>query len=313
MNQPTMDRDDWQALGSRLAAARREQGLELQEVSTRLRLTTRTLRAIERGQVAELSPVYLKGHLQRYIALLSAETPALGDIDLRPMFAEADVTASVPLPSALPAPPASTLFDNALRVASYVVVTAGVVIPLVWWFTQGAVRMSFDERVVEQPATVTPDPAVASSDADRQGADTPRPSIRPGHLQAAAAPFASMRGDVDEVPSLIGDELLRTDREDDVPVPPLRRMADVPGAGEELVLTMLNDSWVEITDASGERVEFDLLRGGERYAYRVERPLSILIGKASAVDLSLAGRAVDLSPYTRGNVARLQLPAADAD
>ena len=106
----------------------------------------------------------------------------------------------------------------------------------------------------------------------------------------------------------------------DTPMPPYRADAaanarsgmqhDGTASGNNnLQLRMLNDSWVEITDVDGKRIEFDLLKTGQLHQYAIDLPLDILIGKASAVDLTLNGELVDLSAHTRGNVAKLTLTA----
>ena len=52
----------------------------------------------------------------------------------------------------------------------------------------------------------------------------------------------------------------------------------------------------------------DLLRGGSDKTYHGVPPFRILFGRASAVRLSMDGEAVDLSAYTRDDVAQLSWP-----
>ena len=61
-------------------------------------------------------------------------------------------------------------------------------------------------------------------------------------------------------------------------------------------------------------MELDLIRAGNRREYNGAEPFRMMIGRASAVVVTLDGEVIDLGPYTRGNVARLVLgDAADAD
>jgi len=327
MNQPANELT-WKSLGERLEKSRRKQKMDLQDAASALRLPSRTLLAIEHGNCNNLPSIYLKGHIHRYISLLNQQDHSLDGLTTDTLFqqqqnASDDNSQQQCLPTAMSSTPAHRLFDNALRVASYVVVTAGVVIPLVWWFTQGAVRMSFDETLVSSPSTIS---QTEASD----GEATEVSSIRPGHLTASAAPFASMRPQravaasdaaILGSQSLLPQALAFTDPLVPFPRPPYRAMpaSTTPGSSSagnavlalsdvaQLQLRMLNDSWVEITDVNGERVEFDLLRTGDSHHYEVNLPLDILIGKASAVDVMLNGMPVDLSPHTRGNVAKLKL------
>ena len=52
----------------------------------------------------------------------------------------------------------------------------------------------------------------------------------------------------------------------------------------------------------------DLLRGGSDKAYHGEPPFKILLGRASAVRLTLDGEAVDLTEFTSDDVAQLTWP-----
>ena len=54
-------------------------------------------------------------------------------------------------------------------------------------------------------------------------------------------------------------------------------------------------------------MEMDLIRAGSRREYEGEAPFSVMVGRASAVELAMDGQPVDLGPFTRGNVARLTL------
>ena len=64
---------------------------------------------------------------------------------------------------------------------------------------------------------------------------------------------------------------------------------------------------VEILDGKGAQLELDLIRAGHERAYTGTGPFQVMLGRASAVELTLDGEPVDLSPHTRGNVARLTL------
>jgi cytoskeleton protein RodZ len=75
----------------------------------------------------------------------------------------------------------------------------------------------------------------------------------------------------------------------------------------KLSISTSADTWVEIADATGNQLELDLIRAGSSREYDGQAPFDIKIGRASAVLLNMDGTAVDLGPYTRGNVARITL------
>jgi cytoskeleton protein RodZ len=75
-----------------------------------------------------------------------------------------------------------------------------------------------------------------------------------------------------------------------------------------LGLSASAESWIEVRDADDRIVVSRTLRAGESVEVDVAPPLRLTIGNAAATSLSLRGQPVDLGPYLRGNVARIQLP-----
>jgi len=74
-----------------------------------------------------------------------------------------------------------------------------------------------------------------------------------------------------------------------------------------LHLSVFESSWVEIRDAGGRKVLSRHVQGGEELNLEGEAPMTVRIGNASGVQMSYKGRAVDMMPFTRNNVARLEL------
>ena len=66
-------------------------------------------------------------------------------------------------------------------------------------------------------------------------------------------------------------------------------------------------SWIEITDASGQAVLSRLLQAGEAVPLDGALPMKVRIGNASGTQLSFRGQPVALAPFTRDNIARLEL------
>ena len=66
-------------------------------------------------------------------------------------------------------------------------------------------------------------------------------------------------------------------------------------------------SWIEITDASGQAVLSRMLQAGEAVPLDGALPMKVRIGNASGTQLSFRGQPVALAPFTRDNIARLEL------
>jgi cytoskeleton protein RodZ len=72
----------------------------------------------------------------------------------------------------------------------------------------------------------------------------------------------------------------------------------------ELSLRLNADSWVEVIAPDGSTVEEALLRQGDQRSYTAGQVGRIVLGNASAVEVSHRGVVQDLSPFLRANVAR---------
>ncbi len=67
------------------------------------------------------------------------------------------------------------------------------------------------------------------------------------------------------------------------------------------------ESWVEVVDAKSQVLVSRMLQRGETVVLNGAMPFKLKLGNAAGVTVALRGAAVDLTPSTRGNVARLEL------
>ncbi len=74
-----------------------------------------------------------------------------------------------------------------------------------------------------------------------------------------------------------------------------------------LQLAARSQSWIEVLDAQGQVVFSRTLAAGEAVAVDARPPLRLLVGNASGSSVTFRGQPTDLAPYTRNNVARLEL------
>ncbi|NIR61600.1 MAG: DUF4115 domain-containing protein [Gammaproteobacteria bacterium] len=80
------------------------------------------------------------------------------------------------------------------------------------------------------------------------------------------------------------------------------------GAWATLRLRFSGESWVEIEDARGERIMYDLGRAGSTRRVVGHAPFEVLLGNPPAVSIALDGEPVDLTRYDVPNrVARVRI------
>ena len=304
MNEQSNDAADEQAggplAGERLAEARRLRQISLPDIARELHLDENKVQALEQNRFESLgAPVFAKGHLRKYAEIVgvpiddvladyyrlnraAGAPPVVG----RPRRRERDINLG---PWLVGLPPVLVIIA-----AAY------------WWFgrTPGTEAEPAEPRVTRsapaeparvepdpQPATPGPgDPAPAAAEPDpASGAvpPLPEPSVREA---AADAPAAS---EAQPATGAAGADETVT------PAP----------AGEiALALNYNGDCWTEVTDGNGRRLYFDLGRAGRTVAVSGPGPLTVLLGDAGNVAVSVNGEPYRVAAADRrGATARFTI------
>lgn len=296
------------SLGQRFRAAREARQLAIADVAATLRAPAGIVEAIEADQLDRLgATVFARGYLMSYARLLDLPT-ALVDATLarRPEMAE-------PLRSSVHVSRSRHLIDRYARKGAYLVLTASIVLPVVWLATQDQLPIhQLGLRSLDAPVDASslrdaplPPAPVAVDGGDPIGSPVSSEAVTATIDRAASATTtpaaAETAGDVHVVASLTPFYQRNEPRPTDVtgPSAPTGEAAD--GGWR---LSLAQDSWVEILDQDGRRLEYGLLRAGEERRYPADRISSVSVGNAGGVTLSRDGEALDLRPYQRANVAR---------
>jgi len=92
--------------------------------------------------------------------------------------------------------------------------------------------------------------------------------------------------------------------------PLVASMATLPAAAQSapaLSLNFTGNSWVEVRGSDGRVLESGELGTGQQRSYAAGEVSRVVLGNSSAVEVRNAGRTVDLTPFSRANVARFTL------
>ena len=82
----------------------------------------------------------------------------------------------------------------------------------------------------------------------------------------------------------------------------------VPAAtSNALVLTVRQDSWVEVRTTGGKPLFSRLMKAGQIETVTVAGPATLILGNPSGVDASLRGTPVPMPATTAGTVARIAI------
>jgi cytoskeleton protein RodZ len=279
--------------GAALSAARQRAGLDQQRAAAEMRIDLATLRALESDDYARLgAPIFVKGHLRNYARLLGLDPEALVqeyEAATRPAPPqlvgyrnEGESVEGAPLRQHLP------LFTWGIAL----LIVSGVAL---WaWNNPDLIRPAdpiaaaplgpvtapaATDRAPAEPLVA--DPTAPSSDAEVT--DTALPDTPPS-ASAAPAPVA------------------------EAPAP--RATPPAADGALRVQLRFSGESWVEIYDAAGNPLVYELYEGGRSRSVTAQPPLRVFLGQAAAVTLSVDGRRVELGPLAkRDGTARFTLAA----
>ena len=277
--------------GARLRREREAQGISQQQAAESLNLDPTMLTHLEANDFAALgAPVFVKGHLRRYATMLG-----LAEDELVSMYDRSKQQLGEPS-----LVPKSRLEMAPVRgkprwpwvvggAATFFIASA-----LVAYLSEHGLPWAGttpDESAApvlqEVPATTTRAPGATS---------TPVSAGSAGSQPAGPAPFSS-----NSSPAPGASAQAATPQSAAPAAATAPAVALQPGQ-VSLQLKFSADSWVEVFDGSGKAVLYDLGKAGTERTITAAAPLSVTIGDAAAVAVTVNGRALPALPRAEGQV-----------
>ncbi|SFS13385.1 cytoskeleton protein RodZ [Dyella sp. OK004] len=289
--------------GARLRAAREARGLDIESCGQALRLPVRVLRQLESGDYAGIDyQVYLAGYLAKYGRHVGVDEAAI----------QAEVGHLKPSQPTLVATGGIShsryLLERYARAATYVVLTAAIVVPTIWLGVRGTLDRDvshlapLDAAPVAQTETA---PAVAGSTGATAQALAANPSAPPAKPTVSTA-------DQDQQPLLASMAPFPSlGNSDNAPPKDNTKPESIGEGAHTLVLSLPSASWVEVTTQDGSRLEYGLLQAGISKTYRSDKPLVVRIGNAAGAQVMLDGQPIALDGFRRANVAHFKVELRD--
>lgn len=257
--------------GQRLRLAREAAGLSREEVSTRLRLRLELIRALEEDDSAHLPPVaFVSGYLRSYARLL--DLPAEELVAMLERRDEAPTLVSPVMP-----PHQRRSSDWPVKVVTWLIVLLLLSLLAVWWLSR---QPAEEETGGEAAMLMAPDSNVSLS--LPPVTETPPPAEPQEAVVAEPPPVISA------VPP--------------VPAPLQVTEVQLEAAG--------GDCWLEVKDADGSQLVYELLQDGMTRTVRGKAPFEVFLGNAPAVTVYYQGQVFDHGPFQRREVAKFRLGKA---
>lgn len=282
--------------GERLAAARREKQISVDEIAKELHIDDYKVRALERNDFEVLgAPVFAKGHLRKYAQLVGVR---IEDV-LADYYQLNRSVGMPPLVGRVREPSREINFGRWLWLLLIIIIAGAAY----WWF----VARETPQLPAAEPVSgqVSLPGSTDENDAANDAGDDFAASDNAESVDAIMP--VEMDDTSDEVSGQASGQASPASDEDVETVPAVAFSA--PG-DLDVDVTYSGDCWTEITDSSGERLFFGLGRAGRTVSVSGSPPLSVLFGNADNVSLEVDGAAYPITAANRrGLTARFSIQA----
>ena len=260
-----------ESIGPRLKSARLQRNMTPEQVARKLRLPTAVIDAIEAEEWQKLgAPLYVRSHTKAYAEMMSVP------------FDYAELSSPVAEPSLAPMPVSavgrrkfkmSPLGRNVLVFGILVIAAA-----YAW--------SAWQNYQATLSASVTPEDSAVTLTQSQQLPLAPSTAID-GSQSSTDVSLA------DGSSAMPASTAVSESAEQEIPT--------VQGM---LSFELTASCWVDVVDANGRRIESGLLGAGQSRTFPISRVGRATFGNASAVELQLDGKRVDLAPFKTANVVK---------
>jgi cytoskeleton protein RodZ len=279
--------------GSMLRAARERQGLHIAALAAAIKVPPAKLDALECGRYDELTDItFARALAQSVCRVLKIDAKPV--LDLLPsapdtMLAKAEKRHAAPFRER----PGRAEPDDARPwhhpVFWIVMLLLSAAAAFLLWPSRAAL-LSPDPAPVAPPAAVLP--AVPVSQGQPPAAATPPPDGATSGAESAPAAASS--------PAVVTETVHSAPTESTAAA-----AQEVPSG--LVVVRAREPSWVEVEDAKGMVLLSRTLQPGESVGLDGALPMRMIIGNASATEITMRGKRVPVSAATRDNVVRIEL------
>jgi cytoskeleton protein RodZ len=299
--------------GERLRVARESHGLKVTEVAASLRLRVDTVQAMEEGSW-DLLPgkTFVLGYLRSYCKLLDLPSDSLRTQILEEWQ---------------PAAPASILQANSKQINSshwairsvtyFLIVLLGILVVMAW---QGSIPFSSNDTLAK---ALTEQEKIVGVEANSSFLIEPekdnfkvgeRAKVIPQSLNSISAVLPEREPELPLAEESSIEELPKAASPTREAITSEKNLAEKEKAqdraaptSDQLLLHLSGDSWVDISDSTGKQLVYKLLKSGTTVELIGIAPFRVIVGNVLAAKMQLNGQPLDLTPHTKGNVARFTI------
>ncbi len=297
--------------GGALRLAREAQGLSVQDVASKLRLGPKQIEAIEADQFAKLpEPTIVRGFIRNYAKLLKMNAEPLLDayIVIVPSNTQYDLTVK-------PTTNMQVTGGDKPKPSSYIWVVLAALLALgIWLFYQSYIQKPSPtlpstsiESLSNENLEPLPEPALPAAERTPESQSSIELTLPPA-ADTTSSSSAGTPIDIATPATVVPNPPPASAVATPVAPPPAAPIsAPISISRAKLEINATQETWVNVVDASGREIYSKTIFAGSRESIDVTPPVNVTVGNAGATSLNMNGRAIDLAPHSRNNVAHIKL------
>jgi cytoskeleton protein RodZ len=308
---PEMPEASGTTAGQLLREARLKAGVNLAVLSVTLKVPVRQLEALESNEFDPgKGPVFYRGLASSVCRQLQADpAPILALLpqttaQLKPLRSAIEPLKSEVSLGISSLPWGRMVSSKVVWVAALMVLLTGAFLwlpgPAQWAWLDDVKILMADEvlsQEVNEPMAATPVPEMG----------TPSPSTQASLAASALSIFSKPLAPLATAPAAAMNPQVQPD----LPAKPVSSAAPAAavrtGDSPEWVFSATGESWLEVRNAQKAVVWSGVVKAGESTRIQTPLPVSVVIGRAQLVSVTLRGQPFDLKPHTQVAVARFEV------
>jgi cytoskeleton protein RodZ len=299
--------------GAQLAAQREAMGWTVEQIADQLKLAPRQVKALEAGDYAALpNMAVVRGFVRAYAKVVK--------IDATPLVAMIEVVSPTSHEAAPPRKDVAATFTES-RFPSMTGRSSG---PAGWLVGVAAVVVVAAAGAYAWQAGLIP--ATLFQRSDKEAPAATAEAVKPAEPSAPiettlvkpgeeAAPVQSTNVPLISVPpqTPAADAASATTPAALAPAPaaatpaPTAAVAAPAASGNQLVLKVTEDSWVEIRRPGTTSLISRLVKAGSTETFDIKDPALLIVGKPGGVEATLGGVPLPLPPVAGGTISRVNI------
>ena len=292
--------------GAMLSEARKALSLSQEFISSKLNLKVSLVEDIENDIFDPSMPVtFNRGYLANYAKLVGVEVE-----DILASYDALDA-ATIQRSEMLSFSKETSKQAEHSRVMwlSYLIVAVFIGLTVLWWLQES--RQQADDSTVipnttsaqvenDDITTKPSEPSLSEESTlvndDAQPSEKNNEAITP--LITTTDPLINDENDIESLANTVVDESPQSTE----PKEPIISTA---------IFTFKGDCWVNIYDATGERIAWGVKKSGYVMTIQGKAPLRITVGKPELTSIIFNDQPVDMSAFDIGNIAKFNLPIVE--